>query len=683
MSLIAPTPQTLGGRGYDFASWSDGGAAAHTISAPTTPATYRATYAEASCPTATSLVGAWGFDEASGGSVTDASGRGNAGTIAGATRTASGRFGSALTFDGVNDWVTVPDSASLDLTNRATLEAWVHPTALGSAWRTAVLKEQTGQLVYALYANNDAGRPTGHLFTSSDLFTNGTAALPLNAWSHLAMTWDGATQRLFVNSVQVGSRTVGGALVNSTAPLRFGGNGVWAEWFAGRIDEVRIYGRALSQAELQTDMTTPVTCAGGPPPQPALGVSRNSLAFTATQGGANPPAQTVDLTNTGGGTLNFTASEAAPWLSVSPPSGTAPATLSVTPSIAGLAPGTYTTPITVQAPGAAGSPQTIDVTLTVGPATPALSVAPASLSFAATQGGANPPPQPVNVTNSGGGTLSFTAADDRSWLNVTPASGTAPAAPSVSVDIAGLAAGTHTGTVTISAPGASGSPQSVNVTLTVSSAPPPGTGPVGAWGFGEASGTSVSDASGRGNAGTISGAARTPSGRFGPALSFDGVNDWVTVADSASLDLTTRATLEAWVYPTALGSVWRTVVFKEQASQLAYGLYANNDIGRPSGHLFTTSELFTSGSSALALNTWSHLAMTWDGTTQRVFVNGAQVGTRTVGGTLVNGTGPLRFGGNGVWAEWFAGRIDEVRVYDRALSQAELQSDMTTPIGGG
>jgi hypothetical protein len=204
-------------------------------------------------------VGAWGFDEASGTGVTDASGRANNGTISGATRTTAGRFGSALTFDGVNDWVTVPDSASLDLSTRATLEAWVFPTAaLGASWRTAIIKEQPGQLVYALYANNDSRRPSGHLFTTADLWTNGSAQLPVNAWSHLAMTWDGTTQRLWVNGTQAGSRAVGGTLVNSTGPLRFGGNGVWSEWFAGRLDEIRVYDRALSQAELQTDMTRPV-----------------------------------------------------------------------------------------------------------------------------------------------------------------------------------------------------------------------------------------------------------------------------------------------------------------------------------------------------------------------------------------------------------------------------------------
>ena len=64
------------------------------------------------------------------------------------------------------------------------------------------------------------------------------------------------------------------------------------------------------------------------------------------------------------------------------------------------------------------------------------------------------------------------------------------------------------------------------------------------------------DRSGRGHTGTISGATWTTAGRFGGALAFDGVNDWVTVADTAALDLTTGMTLEAWVILDAAG--WET-----------------------------------------------------------------------------------------------------------------------------
>jgi hypothetical protein len=75
----------------------------------------------------------------------------------------------------------------------------------------------------------------------------------------------------------------------------------------------------------------------------------------------------------------------------------------------------------------------------------------------------------------------------------------------------------------------------------------------------------VVDASGKGNTGAISGATWITQGRFGKALSFDGVNDWVTINDAASLDLTTSMTLEAWVYPTVNMTQWATVVLKEQS----------------------------------------------------------------------------------------------------------------------
>ena len=80
--------------------------------------------------------------------------------------------------------------------------------------------------------------------------------------------------------------------------------------------------------------------------------------------------------------------------------------------------------------------------------------------------------------------------------------------------------------------------------------------------------------------------------------------------------------------------------------------------------------------------TWSHLATTYDGSTLRLYVNGAQVSSKPVTGGIVNGSGPLHVGGNAVWAEWFSGQIDDLRVYNRALTSGELQTDMNTPVGG-
>jgi concanavalin A-like lectin/glucanase superfamily protein/galactose oxidase-like protein/Big-like domain-containing protein len=209
----------------------------------------------------TGLVGAYGFEETTGTDTVDSSGGARTGTLNGPTRSLTGKFGSALSFDGINDWVTIPDANALDLTNAMTLEAWVRPSAI-SSWRTVLMKEQSGGLAYGLYANSNTNRPSAHITTSSEQDTRGTAQLALNTWTHLAVTYDGTTLRLFVNGVQASSKAIGGSIVTTTGVLRIGGNGVWPEWFAGLIDEVRLYNRVLTAAEVQADMNLAVVPPG-------------------------------------------------------------------------------------------------------------------------------------------------------------------------------------------------------------------------------------------------------------------------------------------------------------------------------------------------------------------------------------------------------------------------------------
>jgi hypothetical protein len=203
------------------------------------------------------LVASYGFNQGSGVQVADASGQGNTGTISSATWTASGKYGSALSFNGTSSWVTVADAPSLDLTAGMTIEAWVNP-ASGSGWRTVALKEDAGGLAFALYSANGASRPAGFVHTTTDVGLNGTAAVPLNTWSHLAITFDGTTLRMFLNGVQTGTRTITGAVGMTSGALRIGGNSVWGEYFKGLIDEVRIYNRPLTAAEIQADMITQI-----------------------------------------------------------------------------------------------------------------------------------------------------------------------------------------------------------------------------------------------------------------------------------------------------------------------------------------------------------------------------------------------------------------------------------------
>src|SRR3989449_1827506 len=211
------------------------------------------------------LVAAYSFNEGGGAAVADASGNNNTGTLGtGVTWTGQGRFGSALVFNGAG-FVTIPAAASLNLTTAMTLEAWVYPTATASTWSTVLMKEQPGEFVYTLYAGARPNRP--HVFfntgtsAKSERATIGAQALLVNTWSHLAGTYDGATLKLYVNGVLVASNPFTGPILTSTGALRIGGNGIWKEFFQGRIDEVRIYNRAISSTEVQADMNTAVGSA--------------------------------------------------------------------------------------------------------------------------------------------------------------------------------------------------------------------------------------------------------------------------------------------------------------------------------------------------------------------------------------------------------------------------------------
>lgn len=203
-------------------------------------------------------------------------------------------------------------------------------------------------------------------------------------------------------------------------------------------------------------------------------------------------------------------------------------------------------------------------------------------------------------------------------------------------------------------------------------------GLVAAYGFDEGSGASVADASGSGNGGTISGASWSTSGKFGKALDFDGVNDRVTVADSNSLDLTSSGmTLSAWVKPDTVDD-YQTVLMKEGTSDMAYGLYSSTNTGNRPSFQFYGNQLL--GPSAVSAGSWVHLAGTYDGSMMRIYVDGVQVATDPDSDPVPATSNQLSIGRSSMWGEYFDGLIDEVRIYDRTLTQAEIQTDKDTAV---
>jgi Concanavalin A-like lectin/glucanases superfamily len=212
-------------------------------------------------------------------------------------------------------------------------------------------------------------------------------------------------------------------------------------------------------------------------------------------------------------------------------------------------------------------------------------------------------------------------------------------------------------------------------------------GLIAALSFSEGTGTTVNDLSGTGNNGVISGATWTAAGRYGTALSFDGVSNWITINDAASLGLTTGMTIEAWVNPASL-SGWQTVLYKERPAAdnagLAWSLYSSDSTAPPAVYaaIAGSSNLWThaTGTSMLTLNTWAHLAATYDGASLKLYVNGTLTRTAALPGRLTVSPGPLHIGGNApsipYGGQFFKGLIDEIRIYNRALTQAQIQTDM-------
>ena len=217
------------------------------------------------------LVAAYGFEETDRSNTADASGLGNHGKVRGAIRVSPGRYGKALQFDGLNDWVTINDSPSLDLSSGFTLEAWVNPTVMG--YGSIVAKEKTNGTSYSLYSAHDADLPLASFDDNvTDQAISGKLALPINQWSHLVASYNnGGFIRLYVNSVLVAIRPQVGFINQSNHVLRIGGNGFLGDFFHGKIDEVRVYKRALTNHEIKNNYLTAVSVAN--PMQPVVGHS--------------------------------------------------------------------------------------------------------------------------------------------------------------------------------------------------------------------------------------------------------------------------------------------------------------------------------------------------------------------------------------------------------------------------
>jgi len=213
---------------------------------------------------------------------------------------------------------------------------------------------------------------------------------------------------------------------------------------------------------------------------------------------------------------------------------------------------------------------------------------------------------------------------------------------------------------------------------------------VGLWHFDEEDGTIASDSSVYGNDGIVTGASWVAGqSGFGNALSFDGVDDYVNVSDiNSSLDVDT-ITIEAWIYLETSQTGNHNIVRKGPWADRTYGL----DIGTPGMNIIRgwvnqgpkggSTALIANGGTVLETGEWYHVAMTYDGSQVRVYIDRVQDGISagTTTGDIFDNNQSLRIGGQPLASEGrlpFEGLIDEVRIWRTALTEDQL-GDITPP----
>ena len=201
-------------------------------------------------------IAAYSFDEGEGETVEDLTGDGHDGTIEGA-EWARGRYGDSLKFDG-EDEVTIPASEDLNLTEGFTLEAWIKPEEEGEYGHLFV-KEDAAEEQAAYVITKHESRLLARLGIPGVEEESPSGSLEVSPWQHVAATYDGGRIRLYVNGELVGNAPVA-EILSTDGALRIGDGDLWwsDEGFKGRIDEVRIYNRALSAGEIGADAGAPI-----------------------------------------------------------------------------------------------------------------------------------------------------------------------------------------------------------------------------------------------------------------------------------------------------------------------------------------------------------------------------------------------------------------------------------------
>ncbi len=640
------------------------------------------------------LVGYWKMDESSWtqncstATATDSSGNSNNGISCPSTTgptTASGKYGNAGSFDGSDDYVSVTNTTSINLSGNFTISAWVNPTSVGSL-NEVISKEGTSAGYYMWIDSNRKIRVGFNTGASEATSTN---AISLSTWSHIVGTWDGTNLRIYINGAL--DKTTAGSSnpAATTNALSIGAYRDGTSRFTGKIDEARVYNRALSPDE----SSQLYTFAPGPTSYWKLDEkagttindsSGNGNGGTLTTGASGNQTTSTQAWKSGkyGAALNFDGSD--DYVDIAK-------TWTVTNDNITVSAWIYDT-----------GDRTSDIIFDGSAGRVAMEVASSNLGCLTNNdawktGGTIPANQWTYVS------CVFDGTNMNGYINGVLAFSTADNAPSADITAMTISGNTNHA---FEFPGLiddvklySYARTSGQIVEDMNGGHPLGGSPVGSpvgyWKFNEGADNTCSggtnDACNSGSAGSALDGAQTnmsvpatstsgwtQAGKFGKALNFDGTDDYIQVSNTTALHPSSAITVTGWVRRSTIGTV-DVIAATSTILGNDWWLDISSDKAR-FGIKVGSTLYFPSGTTTIAANTWYHIAGVYDGETASVYVNGILDGSDTTpSGAMTTTSQNMRIGAYSDSVSLnspFGGQLDEVKLYNTALTADQIKIDM-------
>ncbi|OIO02479.1 hypothetical protein AUJ67_02645 [Candidatus Desantisbacteria bacterium CG1_02_49_89] len=624
----------------------------------------------------------WGFDEL-GTAFTDISGNMHNGSLSGAVHS-QGKFGTGLKFDGANDYATVPDSPDLRITGNITVEAWIYMDAFADTadWHNEIISKTDFNVMRFFVRQSNHRLCVSQVYGGVSGVDDGNQALSAGQWYHVAFTYDGQKFFIYVNGEQDAEFSHSGTLLTSMNPVLIGKQ-IDTSLFRGLIDELRIYTRALSPEEIRASYRSiaNVIFTGVPErvkiTSAPFSVARNNpspeiiLEIRDTTGNKYPVFnETVALASSSltgrfstDGLQWNTANNTSIWLSAG--SGM----FYYKDSVAG-APILSASRIGLSADSQSESilePSVLETNCFI-----------AYSAFRISADGLAACTVTVNVNDTFGSPI------DGVLVTISSSRGNSDTIQPTNqlTDSNGQATWTLRSVydgVTILTAQAQGRTISRGVRKGIS----------GLWKFEDGSGLTAKDQSGRSNNGKLLNGPSWAFGRFNNCLQYDGTNDIVAVPNADSLNPDTGSlTVEAWVKtsqaPVPLEGD-KVIARKDTtgAPRIFWGFvmggFDTGTIGKAMFQVYNSSSGVVGITSGNTINNgaWHHLAGIRDVSAGQIrfFLDGVSQGSSNEGLGNITNSESLSFGNDASWfgpGSAFQGLIDEVKVYQAALTDSEV-----------